>query len=345
MDKIEYRAVIKFSLKEGLTVSEIQTKFRNVYGDSSPSFSTIKKWAAEFKRDRSSLEDDPRTGRPKTATTSEMIEKVHDLILNDRRIKVREVANTMGISKERVGYILHKELHMKKLCARWVPRLLTADQKCIRMKISEQCLDRFHKDKTHFVRRFVTMDETWIHHYTPESKQQSKQWTESGGSAPKKAKSLPSAGKIMASVFWDAKGILLIDYLPKGKTITGEYYRILLDKLDETIREKRPGLQKKKNIFAPVHKSVLTMAKLRDLHYELLEHPPYSPDLAPSDFHLFPKLKMFLAGQRFSSNADAIAAVDGYFAELPENHYKNGIMALEHRWTKCIDIKGDYVEK
>jgi histone-lysine N-methyltransferase SETMAR len=87
------------------------------------------------------------------------------------------------------------------------------------------------------------------------------------------------------------------------------------------------------------------MGKLRDLHYELLEHPPYPPDLAPSDFYLFPKLKPFLAGQRFSSNQEAIAAVEGYFADLTKNHYMDGIMALEHRWNKCISLKGDYEKK
>jgi len=87
------------------------------------------------------------------------------------------------------------------------------------------------------------------------------------------------------------------------------------------------------------------MGKLSDLHYELLEHPPYSPDLAPSNFYLFPKLKLFLAGQRFSSNQEAIAAVEGYFADLMKNHYRDRIMALELRWIKCISFKGDYVEK
>ena len=151
------------------------------------------------------------------------------------------------------------------------------------------------------------MDETWIHHYTPESKQQSKQWTEANCSAPKKTRSVPSARKVMASVFWDAEGILFIDYLEKGITITGEYYSNLLTKLDKKkICEKRPSLQKKKIIFhqdsAPAHKIVLAMGKVRDLHYELLEHPPYSPDLAPSDFYLFPQPKLFLVGQSFSSN-------------------------------------------
>jgi histone-lysine N-methyltransferase SETMAR len=170
------------------------------------------------------------------------------MLLDDRQMKVLEIAETIGISIERVGYILHEELDMKKLCARWVPRLLTADQKRTRMNISEQCLERFNKNKIDFGRRFITMDETWIYHYTPESKQQSKQWTEAGCSAPKKTKLVPSAGKFMASVFWDAEGNF-IGYFEKGKTITGKYYSILLTRLDEKIREKSPGLQNKKSSF------------------------------------------------------------------------------------------------
>jgi histone-lysine N-methyltransferase SETMAR len=147
------------------------------------------------------------------------------------------------------------------------------------------------------------VDETWIHHYTPESKQ----WTEAGCSVPKNTLSVSSAGSVMALVFWGAEGILFINYLEKGKTITREYYSILLTRLDEKIYEKRPGLPKKKKIIfhqdsAPAHKSVLAVGKLRVLHYYLLEHPPCSPDLAPSDFCLFPKLKLFLASQRFSLN-------------------------------------------
>jgi hypothetical protein len=79
-----------------------------------PSFSTIKKWAAKFKRGRTSLELE---GRPKSATTPEIIEQVHDMVLDDRRMKVREIAETTDFSKERVGYILHEELDMKNLCA------------------------------------------------------------------------------------------------------------------------------------------------------------------------------------------------------------------------------------
>jgi transposase len=131
MHKTEYRAVIKFFVKEGLTPYEIHSEFIKVYGDSIPSFSTIKKWAAEFKHGHTILEDDPREERPKSATPPEIIEQVHDMVLDDRRMKEREIAETIGISKESVGYILHEELDMKKLCAIWVPRLLTADQNAL----------------------------------------------------------------------------------------------------------------------------------------------------------------------------------------------------------------------
>jgi histone-lysine N-methyltransferase SETMAR len=177
MDKIEYRAVIKFVVKEGLTPNKIHSKFTKVYGDSSHSFSTIKKWAAEFKRGRTSLEDDPRKGRPKSATTPEIIEQVHDMVSDDGRIKVRENAETIGISKGRVGYISHEELDMKKLCARWVPRLVTADQKRTRMKISEQCLERFYKNRTDFVRDLLLRIRPGftITHQNPNSSQNSGQ--------------------------------------------------------------------------------------------------------------------------------------------------------------------------
>jgi transposase len=116
MDKIEYHAVIKFFVKEALTPNEINSMFIKVCGDSSASFSTIKKWAANFKHDRISLEYDPLEGLPKSATTPEIIEQAHDMVLDDRRMKVREIAETIGISKEHVGHTLHEELNMKKPC-------------------------------------------------------------------------------------------------------------------------------------------------------------------------------------------------------------------------------------
>jgi transposase len=97
MDKIEYRVVIKLFVKEGLTPNEIHSKFTKVYGESSPSISTTNKWAAEFKRGRTSLEDDPRAGRTKCAAPPETIKQVHDMVFDDRRMEVREIAEPRSV--------------------------------------------------------------------------------------------------------------------------------------------------------------------------------------------------------------------------------------------------------
>jgi len=110
-----------------------------------------------------------------------------------------------------------------------------------------QYLAIFKRNPQDFWSRFVAVDETWIHHYTPETKQQSKQWIMSGESASKKAKTVLSAGKVMATVFWDSQGIILIDYLQKGKIITEEYYATLLDRLKEELKKKQPRLMRKKS--------------------------------------------------------------------------------------------------
>ena len=172
-------------------------------------------WVVEFKRGRQSLEDDPRPGRPVTVATPEMVNKVHDIVMTDRRVTERYIAIAVGISQERVHSILTEDLEMRKLSARWVPRLLTVDQKQTRRTLSHTNLNLFEEDPANFLKRFVTMDETWVHHFTPEAKQQSKRWKHPGSPPPKKAKTVPSAGKVMASVFWDVDSIFSDRLSPK----------------------------------------------------------------------------------------------------------------------------------
>ena len=118
---------------------------------------------------------------------------------------------------------------MCKLFSKWLPRLLLPDKKQQRVEDSERCLELFKRGKKDFLRRYVTMDETWIHHYTPETKRLSSQWTAAGESRPKRLKTQQLADNVMASVFWDAHGIVFIDYLEKGKTINSDYYMASLD--------------------------------------------------------------------------------------------------------------------
>jgi [histone H3]-lysine36 N-dimethyltransferase SETMAR len=195
----------------------------------------------------------------------------------------------------------------------------------------------------------VTVDETWVHHFDPESKVQSKEWRHSGSPPPRKFRVQASAGKVMATVFWDATGILLIDYLPHGQTITGQYYAALIARLRDTIKDKRRGMLRRGVLLhqdnAPPHKAHVAMAAIHNAGFELVDHPPYSPDLAPSDFHLFPKLKEKIRGRKFGDDNEVMEAVEDFFWEQDKVFYETGIKALEHRCTKCIAVQGDYVEK
>ena len=137
----------------------------------------------------------------------------------------------------------------------------------------------------------MTVDETWAHFYEPENKAQNSQWVGPGSPRPKKFKTQPSAGKVMTTVFWDAKGIIMLDFLPKYNNWS-LLYANLLDQLRTAICEKCQGkgvLLQQDNLR--VHTCKVAMDAEERNGYELIPQPAYSPDLDPSDFFLFPNLK------------------------------------------------------
>jgi len=129
--------------------------------------------------------------------------------LEDRRISAKSIAEQLGVSRERVGSIIHEDLYMRKPSAKWVPKCLNADQKRQRCQSSEQILEFFRRDPNDFLSQLVTMDETWLYYY-------------SGSPRPQEFRVLKSPGKFLASIFYYQDGIFLIDYLPKCQTINAE---------------------------------------------------------------------------------------------------------------------------
>jgi len=136
--------------------------------------------------------------------------------LEDHRISAKSIAEQLGISRERVGFIMHEDLDMRNLSAKWVPKFLNADQKLKRCQKFEQLLEFFPRDLNNFLSRLVTMDETWLYHYEPETRKQSMEWRHRGSHSPKNPECKNPLEKVLASIFWDQDGILLVDYLLKG---------------------------------------------------------------------------------------------------------------------------------
>jgi len=118
-------------------------------------------------------------------TTPVIIDQIHELILEDCRISAKLIAEQLRISRERVGSIIHEDMDMRKLSAKWVPKCLSASLKYQRCQLSEQILDFFRLDPNDFLSRLVTMEETWLYYCDPETKQQSVEWRHSGSHRPK----------------------------------------------------------------------------------------------------------------------------------------------------------------
>ena len=132
---------------KGKTDQEIYCELTNVYGSSAPSYAQVKFWVGEFKRGRTSLEDETRSGRPSDATDEEMCNKVRDLVISDRRIKVEEIENALLISHGSFSTILHDRLGMRKLTAHWVPKSLSDEQMATRASVCSALLKRFRWGK------------------------------------------------------------------------------------------------------------------------------------------------------------------------------------------------------
>jgi len=96
---------------------------------------------------------------------------------------------------------------------------------------------------------------------------------------------------------------------------------------------------------APAHTSAVAMATIRESKFELLSHPPYSPDLAPSDYHVFRSLKDSLRGQRFGCDEEVVHVINDWFKVHDEKFFVAGVNSLVHRWEKCVALEGDHIEK
>ncbi|KAF7268713.1 hypothetical protein GWI33_018193 [Rhynchophorus ferrugineus] len=224
-------------------------------------------------RGKMSTEVGERSGRPKEVVTEENIIyphlEIHKMILNDYKLKLNEISDTLKISTERVHHIIHKYLGMRELCAKWVPREITFDQKQRRV-----CLKMIKRNKPKFLRRYVTIDESPIDSHPSEMHAMNP---------------LQCVGKCNSRL---------------ARTINSDYYLVLMDYLKDKIVEKRPNF--KKNIVllhqvnAPYHKLVKMMAKIHEFGFDLLPHPPYSPDLATSNHFLLSDVKRMLVGKNCS---------------------------------------------
>ena len=218
----------------------------------------------------------------------------------------------------------------------------SAEQKRERMEAASKILADYRAGKEDFLKSIITVDETWVKLYEPLTRMESKQWKKKGEKTPAKVKVGPSSNKVMCTVFFDADIIITIDCLEKGRTINSARYITSLRKMLRQITKKRP--QKRGRQFslhqdnARPHISHETTDFLDRQGINRLRHPPYSPDLAPADFFLFPQLKKMPRRRQFPRTEEALAAVRRALAEVS----KQGLLVAFTQWMRrlqrCIEV-------
>ena len=149
-------------------------------------------------------------------------------------------------------------------------------------------------------------------------------------------------------IWWDWKGVLYYELLPENQTINSNKYCSQLDQLKAALDEKHLELANRKRITfhqdnARPHVSLMTRQKLLQLGWEVLIHPPYSLDIAPSDFQLFRSLQNSINGKNFNSLEDCKRHLEQFFAQKAKKFWEDGIMKLPKKWQKVVEQKGGYV--
>ncbi len=291
---------------------------------------------------------DNRGGSREKASTAAIIADIAADIEENGRLTIRALASTYGLSAATVHKILHDELGLSKKSARWVPKLLSEDQKLERVRVSRNFVADVHHFSKAWLRKIVTVDETMVSLHTPETKKQSKRWVPKGQPGPVKARIHASRTKFMVMAFFDAAGLIYSHLVPQGQSVNAAYIVKVLRVFMKKLRLKRPQMVEQGFFFywdnAPVHTAAIVEDWFAATAVQRLEHPAYSPDLAPADFFLFPKVKEALAGTTLTSRTIR-ATWDGVTAGIPKEAFAAAFEKWYSRCLKCIELEGNYVEK
>jgi len=321
---------------------------QKAFEDECMSKTQIKEWYKRFKNGRTSVDSDSRSGRPATGKTSDNVERVRVAIEQDRRLTVRELEGDLAIPKSTVYRILSEDLGMTRVCAKFIPKLLSEQQKSLRLEIAKDNLEMINSDEN-LLKKVITGDESWVYGYDPETKQQSSQWKHASSPRPKKARQSRSKIKSMLIVFFDYEGVVHHEYAPAGQMINKEYYVEILKRLRDAIRRKRPHFWQTGDWLlhhdnAPAHASNLVQQYLSKHSVVQLRQPPYSPDIAPCDFWLFPRLKMPLKGHRFDDKKTVETNATNALKAIPITDFQNCFGKWKHRYERLVQSNGDYFE-
>lgn len=338
IDKSKIRTFLLFEFQKGRNASEAYRNLCAMFGENVFARSSCYEWFARFKNNDFSLEDKPRSGRPSVIDN----DRLSEMVERKPEYTTHELGEELGVSHTTAWNHL-RELGLTSKLSEYLPRKLTDPQKHNRVAACITLSERQQNEP--FLDRLVTCDETWIHYDNPVRR---RVWSEPGTSLATTVKPSISDPKVQWCVWWDIRGIIHHELVPRGRSIDSALYRQQLERVEEKLKKTRPSLVNRKGVSflqdnAPPHRQIMTQKKIFDSKWDIIEYPAYSMDLAPSDYHLFWHLKNFLRGKKMDSLEDVEREIESFIDSCPKDFFKKGIYALVERWSKVIATHGEYI--
>lgn len=312
-----------------------------VYGKGYISNRSARKWFAKFKKGDFSLTDAPRSGRPSNFSN----ECLSSLLKDDNRQTTRELAEQLGCDPQTVLNHLNSMGKIQKFGA-WIPHQLNEDNKNQRLVACASLLARYRRavqQHRPFLSLIVTGDEKWCLHVNMKHR---KEWVDQDQQAKPRVKQEKYSRKVMLCVWWGMEGVIYWELLQRNVTITAAIYVQQLERVAQAVTQKRPNSRYElilQHDNARPHVAKMTKLAIQDLNWEVLQHPPYSPDIAPSDFYLFRAIANDIRGVTFKSDEDVRIWLGEWFGSKDQVFFRHGIEKLPKRWETVISNDGEYI--
>lgn len=338
--KQHLREVILYFFNTKKSAIETHRLLLETYGDYTSSIKTCEYWFRRFKSGDFETVDKERDGRPQKFEDAELVA----LLDEDSCQTQEELGASLGVTQQTISTRL-KSMGMIQKQGNWVPYELNSRNVERRFVTCQQLLQR--QNRKGFLHRIITGDEKWIHYDNPKRK---KSWGPVGHKSTSTAKPNIHGSKLMLCIWWDQQGVVYYELLQSNERITGERYQQQLMQLSCALKVKRPEYSKRhdKVIFqhdnARPHVAGIVKNTLEALQWDVLPHPPYSPDIAPSDYHLFRSMTHGLAEMHFQSYNECKKWVDSWIASKDKQFFRRGIHMLPEKWEKVVLSDGQYFE-
>lgn len=339
MTTAQIRTCLLYEYKLKKNASEAARNICQAWGKDSVSKRDAQRWFKRFRSGDTSLEDKCRSGRPSAIDNSSLKAQIE----SNPQQSTRALADIFGVDNTTVCDHLQQIGKVKKL-QKWVPHQLSENCKNQRISICSSLLLR-NKNEA-ILKRIITCDEKWIYF---DNTRRSGEWVDKDAQPSTVAKQRITPRKVMIIVWWSMAGIIHYDFLQFGETVTAELYCRQLDACHEKLKQKHPALMNRNRPLllhdnARPHVAKLTLQKLQELNYETLPHPPYSPDISPTDYHLFLSLDNFLRNKQFKSLDDVQHTFASFIESRDPDFFRSGINKLVERWQSVVDANGAYFD-